>query len=131
MKIYVFGNSMVKEDNLGIKIIPELKKFYPEISFEIVDPNENFPPENEKNLTVIDTVEGLKKPKLFTLADLREFQKTPNSPHDYDLGMHLLLLKKLKKIDTVNIIGAPSGIDRKLFINWLIKVIPDLIGRPG
>jgi len=122
---------MVKEDNLGIKIIPELKKFYPEISFEIVDPNENFPPENEKNLTVIDTVEGLKKPKLFTLADLREFQKTPNSPHDYDLGMHLLLLKKLKKIDTVNIIGAPSGIDRKLFINWLIKVIPDLIGRPG
>ena len=91
-KIYMFGNPLVKEDSLPLKILPDLKKSFPEIEFEVVDPNENFPPANERDLTILDTVQGIKEPKLFGLNDLIKIQKSPNSPHDYDLGMHLLLL---------------------------------------
>ncbi|OGK08513.1 hypothetical protein A2767_05445 [Candidatus Roizmanbacteria bacterium RIFCSPHIGHO2_01_FULL_35_10] len=117
MKIYVFGNPLVKADNLPVKILPELKKTFPKIEFEIVDPNENFPPENEKDLVIIDTIKGIKKPKMFGLNDLQNIQKSPNSPHDYDLGMHLLLLKKLKRINSVKIIGIPSLLDRTKMIH--------------
>src|SRR3989344_8082451 len=104
MKIYVFGNPLVKEDSLPLKILPKLKKIFSQIKFKVVDPNENFPPRNEKKLIVLDTVQGLKQPKIIKLTDLQELKKTPNSTHDYDLGMHLLLLKKLKKIKSVKII---------------------------
>lgn len=108
MKIYVFGNSLVKEDSLPIKLIPQMQKKFPKIHFIIADPNENFPPSGEKDLIILDTVMGLKKPKIFTLADLETIAKSPVSPHDYDLGMHFLLLKKIKRINTVKIIGVPS-----------------------
>jgi len=62
MKIYVFGNPLVEEDSLAIKLIPSLQKKFPNIQFVIADPNENFPPEGEKDLIIIDTVKGIKKP---------------------------------------------------------------------
>ena len=130
-KIYMFGNPLVKEDSLPLKILPDLKKSFPEIEFEVVDPNENFPPANERDLTILDTVQGIKEPKLFGLNDLIKIQKSPNSPHDYDLGMHLLLLKKLKRIDSVRIIGIPPNFNKKIFITWLTNVIPHLMRNPG
>lgn len=109
-KAYVFGNPLIKEDSAPLKILPHLKKRFPEIEFAVVDPNENFPPAGEKDLLIIDTVLGINEPKIYSLADLQKIQKSPNSPHDYDLGMHLLLLKKLKKINTVKIIGIPKNL---------------------
>ena|SRR3989344_5283581 len=123
MKIYIFGNPLIKEDSLPIKIIPELKKAFPDILFEVVDPNENFPPANEKDLIIIDTVRGLKKPKIFGLNDLQEIQKSPNSPHDYDLGLHLLILKKLNKIKSVKILGIPIKIREIKAIKWIKEVL--------
>ncbi|OGK25889.1 hypothetical protein A3A46_02545 [Candidatus Roizmanbacteria bacterium RIFCSPLOWO2_01_FULL_37_13] len=126
MKIYVFGNLLVKEDNLPIKILPKLKKLFPEIQFEIADPNENFPPEEEKDLVILDTVKGLKEPKILKFEELQSMERTPNSPHDYDLMLHLQLLKKLKKINSVRIFGIPLSLDIGMTINWLKRVIPDL-----
>lgn len=126
MKIYVFGNLLVKEDSLPLKILPELKKSFPKIAFDVVDPNENFPPENERDLIIIDTVKGIKKPKIFGLIDLQNLEKSPNSPHDYDLGIHLLLLHKLKKINSVKIIGIPSWIDRPKLVKELKNTISTL-----
>jgi len=122
MKIYVFGNPLVKEDNLPLKILPKLKKIFSQIKFKVVDPNENFPPRNEKKLIILDTVQGLKQPKIIKLTDLQELKKTPNSTHDYDLGMHLLLLKKLKKIKSVKIIGLPFTL-KKTHYNLLLQLI--------
>ena len=121
MKIYVFGNPLVKEDNLPLKILPKLKKIFSQIKFKVVDPNENFPPRNEKKLIILDTVQGLKQPKIIKLTDLQELKKTPNSTHDYDLGMHLLLLKKLKKIKSVKIIGLPFTL-KKTHYNLLLQL---------
>ena len=122
MKIYVFGNPFIRKDNGPLKILPELKKSFPKIAFDVVDPNENFPPENEKNLIIIDTVKGLKRPKIFGLNDLQDLKKSPNSPHDYDLGMHLLLLKKLKRIVSVKIIGVPSWTDRTKMVALTLRI---------
>jgi len=86
------------------------------------DPNENFPPANEKNPHIIDTVAGIGKPIMIDLSDLRKIDVTPVSPHDYDLLFHLLLLKKLKKIDSAVIYGIPLGVtmDKKYeIIKWL------------
>ena len=111
MKIYVLGNLLVKEDSLPLLMIPKLKKAFPDIDFQTVDPNENFPPEGEKNLIILDTVLGIKKPLLLDLDDFDTIKKTPISPHDYDLLFHLLLLKKIKRLEKVLIIGVKSEDD--------------------
>ncbi len=108
MKIYVFGNPLVKEDSVPLVLLPKLKEKFPEAKFIVTDPNENFPPAGETNLVILDTVKGIKKPTLLDLNRCMTNKKTPISPHDYDLLLHLLLLKKMKKIESVKIIGIPS-----------------------
>ncbi len=107
-KIYIFGNPLVLEDSIPFQFIDELKQIFPQIDFKIVDPNENFPPEGEKELVILDTVKGISKPEILDLDNFEKQTKTPISPHDYDLLFHLLLLKKMKKINKVQIIGIPS-----------------------
>lgn len=114
MTIYVFGNPLIKEDSLPLKLLPTLKKLFPNIKFKVVDPNENFPPKGEKDLVILDTVLGIKKTTILNLDDFNRKKKTPISPHDYDLLLHLLLLKKLKKIRKVTIIGVPPNASEPL-----------------
>ena len=108
MKIYIFGNPLIKEDSLPLMLLPKLKKRFPEIVFVVTDPNENFPPKGEVNLIIIDTVLGIKEPIVLDLDNLQKQGKTPVSPHDYDLLFHLLLLKKTKRLNKVIIIGVPE-----------------------
>ena len=132
MKIYVFGNPLVKNDSIPLMMIPELEKSFPVIQFIITDPNENFPPENEKDLIILDTVKGITEARLFDLSDLKEISQSPISPHDYDLLFHLLLLKKRKIIDRVKIIGVPLLYDRTKVVQ-VKKLIRKLISQllPG
>jgi len=105
---------LVKEDSIPIKLLPDLKQQFPYIEFIVCDPNENFPPPGEKDLTILDTVIGIKKPAILNLDDFGSKGKTPISPHDYDLLFHLLLLKKLKKINGVKILGIPLNKSRNI-----------------
>lgn len=130
MKIYIFGNSLIKEDSLPLKLIEQLKKDFPEIEFILADPNENFPPKNEKKLVIIDRVKGIKEPMILNLDDFESKNKTPISPHDYDLLFHLLFLKKLKRINKVLIIGIPFS--QKQYLNFYVyKKILSLIFSVG
>lgn len=97
---------------MPIRLLPQLRKQFPSVEFIVTDPNENFPPEGEQDIIIFDTVKGIEKSTVLELADLEKTGKTPVSPHDYDLLMHLLLLKKLKKIKQVTIIGVPPLYDR-------------------
>ncbi len=108
-KIYIFGNPLVPQDSFPFQFINELSRTFSEVDFQITDPNENFPPTCERNLVILDTVKAIKKPTLFDLDDFESKKTSPVSPHDYDLLFHLLLLRKLKKIDTVSIIGIPQN----------------------
>lgn len=125
MKIYVFGNLFVAEDSLPLLILPQWQKQFPDIHFSVVDPNENFPPEGERDLIILDVVKGLSEVTLLDYSDLATIDKTPISPHDYDLLLHLLLLKKMGRIDKVKIIGIPQ---KNINKNALFTHISELIG---
>lgn len=128
MKIYVFGNLLVAEDSLPLHILPQLKKQFPDIHFVVVDPNENFPPEGERDLIILDTVKGISEVTLLDYSDLAKIEKSPISPHDYDLLLHLLLLKKMGKINMVKIIGIPQkSKDKKALFNDITEHIDALL----
>lgn len=125
MKIYIIGNPLVKIDSLPLLLLPALRDVFPKIDFITADPNENFPPKGEKSLIIIDTVLGISKVDLISIDSLESINKTPISPHDYDLLFHLQLLIKLKKIESVKIIGIPQKKYGSLFndIRLIIKKI--------
>ncbi|OGK38039.1 hypothetical protein A3F60_03365 [Candidatus Roizmanbacteria bacterium RIFCSPHIGHO2_12_FULL_39_8] len=134
MKIYVFGNELVGEDNLPLQLLPQLKKRLPTVKFIIADPNEDFPPEGERDLVIFDTVKGVRGPTILNLNDFEAKGKTPASPHDYDLLLHLLLLKKVKKIDRVIIIGIPPVKDSfkmEQYQKEVYKLMTTLLSKSG
>ncbi len=103
-KVYIVGNTLASEDSLPIKLLPRLKKLFPQHTFIEIDPNENFVP--EECSIIIDNVHGIEEVKWFDTLD--EFVITKSvSPHDYDLGFHLQMLKKLGKLKRFKILGIP------------------------
>lgn len=127
MKIYVFGNPLVKDDSVALAIANILRPRFPEIVFESCDPNESFPPDDEKNVIVLDVVKGINKAILLDYSDLALVEKSPVSPHDYDLLLHLLLLRKMGRLKEVRIIGLPYGVDAKNLLSSVVKIISSLL----
>ncbi len=123
MNVYLFGNKFLNFDNAVFQLEPYLVKKFPEITFIHTDPNEEFPPQGETHITIIDVVQGIVKPTLFDLNDLEEIKKSPVSPHDYDLLLHLLLLKKMNRIQKARIIGIPQRVDIKTCMNSVINIL--------
>ncbi|MDI6820799.1 MAG: hypothetical protein QMD65_01305 [Patescibacteria group bacterium] len=120
MTIFVFGNPDIKEDSMPIKILPDLKKLFPNIKFEIKDPNEewNVP----KELTVIDTATGINEVKIFNTLD--DFAKTPRvSLHDFDALTELRILNKLGRLEKIKIICVPPIISQKKAIEEISIIL--------
>jgi hypothetical protein len=120
MKIYLVGNILVDKDSLPIKLKNSLAAVYPDFEFIETDPTENFIP--EEGSVVIDTILGLSTIKIFDSLD--EFiGHRMISPHDYDLGFHLQLLFKLKKINKIRIIGIPDNQDYDKALIGIIAIL--------
>jgi hypothetical protein len=121
MIVFVFGNQDIDVDSLSLKILPELRKKIPEISFLVRDPNEDF--ELPENTTIIDVVAGLKKVRVFNSLD--NFQAPPQvTLHDFDLFSHLQLLKKLGKLPSkIKIIGLPPTISEEEALNSVTAIL--------
>ena len=110
MKIFVFGNEDLEFDSIPLRILPELKKRFPSFEFEVKDPNEEL--EIPEELIIIDVVEGIKQPRIF--SKLSDFTGHPNiSLHDFDVYSNLKYLEKLKKLKKIKIIGLPPNIPEK------------------
>lgn len=110
MTIFIFGNPDLAFDSLPLRILPELKKRFPEIEFKVLDPNEEF--EAPEELILIDTVFGIAQARVF--GDLKNFENSPRvSLHDFDLITHLRHLQKLGKLEKIKIIGLPPTISEK------------------
>ena len=117
MNIYVFGNTLLPEDTGAVEMIPFLRKQFPEINFIHADPTGNWW-KGYKGLTIIDTVQGIKKVTIFTSLDgIEETQSL--TVHDYDLYIDLKLMIKLGKIESFRIIG----IAEKSKFDELVRVI--------
>ena len=118
--IYVFGNPLVKEDSLPLKLIDKLRKEFPLLEFKEFDTVEDM--ELEKELNIIDTVKGIKRVELIEDIDKIITDKI-YSMHDFDLGYNLKLLKKMKMIDKVRIFGIPMRISEGEAFKSLKKLI--------
>jgi Ni,Fe-hydrogenase maturation factor len=129
MNILIFGNPLLPNDNLPIRLIPDLQNLFPNHNFIHIDPSENIE-EYGINLTIIDTIQDINKIKIITLKTHEDFQKIvlPKSlsMHDFDLSINLKLLKKLNKIDSVKIIGVPMEAEQEYALKHIAKIIRKL-----
>ncbi|MEM5872518.1 MAG: hypothetical protein QXD55_01520 [Candidatus Aenigmatarchaeota archaeon] len=121
--IYVFGNPLIKEDSLPLKLVEKLKKEFPNIVFKEFDAVEDLDFENELN--IIDAVQGIKKVELIEDLD-KILTKKIYSLHDFDLGYNLKLLKKMKMINKVRIFGVPMKINETKAFLELCNLIKKL-----
>ena len=102
MIIYVFGNPDEALDNRVFEVI----KHFPQYNFKFIPPNADLP--NVSPIVILDTVYGLNQVTLLTEVDLDKLSNSPRTTaHDYDLGFQLKYLRKLGKINKVNIVGIP------------------------
>ncbi len=127
MKILISGNHLVDEDNLALKILPELKRIFPEIVFREFDPNENLE-DLEGNITILDVAKGINDVKLIKDLDKIEASET-YSLHDFDLGFNLKLLKKIGRLDKIRIIAIPYNISEKQALNQVQLILRKLVAQ--
>src|SRR3989338_10169531 len=123
MHIYVFGNPDLQDDSVPHKILPELKKMFPHITFIPTDPNElGFAPKNPGG--IMDTVRGIERVTLFTdpsrICAMRRV-----SVHDYDLGIHLALLAKVHEKLEIRIIGIPQSMSASRAVKEVIQLLSE------
>lgn len=107
--IFCFGNPLVKEDSLPLMLIEDLRKSFPDIEFRpaySVEDAEEYVRKN-KELTIIDTVEEIKRVTLLSDKDLGPCAAC--SLHDFDIGASIRLMKKLGMLRKVAILGIPKG----------------------
>jgi Ni,Fe-hydrogenase maturation factor len=110
MNVYVFGNEDYAEDNTVFKVINKLGKTINGLQFIYVKPNEDLPFVGEKNVVILDTVQGINKVEIINEQDLDKLiVNRSTTAHDYDLGFQLKYLKKLGKIEKITIIGLPQN----------------------
>jgi Ni,Fe-hydrogenase maturation factor len=122
-RVFCFGNPLVKRDSLPILLLPELRKEFPVIEFIEAESPEDI--EEEPEINIIDTVEGIKEAREVDLDEAKLHKCC--SLHDFDLAMSLKLLKKMGKLKTLRIIGIPVAYSKKQAMNELKKLIPAII----
>jgi len=128
--IHVFGNPLLEQDSLPLKLLPKLKKEFPQIVFKEFDSVEDLQAEG-RSLLIIDSVQGIKKVQLISNIDSIITEKI-YSLHDFDLGQSLKLLKKMNMIDEVNIFGVPMKMKEQEAFSQLKKLIKStLFSRNG
>ena len=125
MKIYVFGNQNIPDDNLAFKVAEKLSHL-PNIEYIFVKPNADLPFVDETHVVILDTVQGIKQ---VTLIDQTQLDKLivnrGVTAHDYDLGFQLKYLMKLGKLSKVSIVGLPQSgeLDYDLIQSILRKLV--------
>jgi len=121
-KIYVFGNSLVEEDSLPVRLLPKLRESFSDMEFVHLDPTEDIP--EEAKLTIIDTVINTNRIRVLTEEDIDKLQNPAAvSLHDFDLATSLKLAKKLGRVKEVKIIGVPPGMGEDKCIEELGRII--------
>lgn len=111
MKILVFGNVLLKEDNLALRLMPKLKKEFPEILFKEFDPTESLEWEIEDgSLTILDVALGIDR--VILVEDVEQLKlNNACSMHDCDLGFNLRMLKEIGELKKVRIICLPPNMN--------------------
>ncbi|MEW6036546.1 MAG: hypothetical protein AB1529_08095 [Candidatus Micrarchaeota archaeon] len=107
MKVLVFGNPLVRKDSIALRMLPALRKRFPEVEFREADAAENLESEG-RDLLILDSAEGIRGVTVLEGIERLEMSKA-YSMHDFDLPITLKLMKKLGRLDSVRIIAVPHG----------------------
>ena len=119
-RVFVFGNPDIAMDALPLKILPALRTQFPTLTFETLDPNEEW--DVSKHMLIIDTIVNTKTPTI--VRDLDAFMAAPRmSCHDFDAYANLMLMKKLGKIQNVTILGLPPTLATQEALQQLIPLL--------
>lgn len=123
--ILVLGNPLEERDKAAISLLPKLREKFPKINFLHFDPTEELPEEINKELVIIDTVDGINKVTKFD--ETNHWSRSPRMTlHDYDLPVELGILKKLGKIRRAVIIGVPANKTEEKIFKDLEKILQSL-----
>lgn len=126
MRVTIFGNPDLEIDNLPVRLLPRLREMFPEIVFEVEDPNNldlpDIPPGEE--WIIIDTVAGLSGVRWLTVDDIAK-PTARLTAHDYDLASYLLLAKKALGKLPIRILGLPMGMGER----EAMEEIPDFLSE--
>ena len=122
-RVLVFGNRLINNDSVPLKLIPNLKKEFPDIDFMEFDSTEEI--ENEGSIIyILDSVENIDQVTIIRDIDRIEISKHLYTMHDMDLGYMLKLMKKVNMIDDIVIFGIPiKGIPKSEILNQLKEKI--------
>lgn len=123
-KVFLCGNPLLAQDSLPFLLKPLLEKKFPAIDFIEFDSNDDLSLLGS-NPVIIDSAQGIKKTVL--LDDLSKIQESrPVSMHDFDLGINLVLAKKLGLIEGMKIIALPQGMKKETALKETIKFLKKL-----
>jgi|GEM_PF-383154 hypothetical protein len=121
-KILVFGNPLVPQDSLALRILPSLRKKFPKIEFIELDGIDDLY-EYGRDLVILDVAAGIRKVSIVDdLGDL-ELPRVV-SMHDFDLAWNLKILLKAGMVDSVRIIAVPQKMDGKKALAGVEKLLP-------
>lgn len=117
-KIFCFGNEFVKGDSLAKEICDSIK------GFDIIRCNSPDELLNERGeIIILDVVQGINDVIVFDdLNRLKEQKLT--TLHDFDLSYFLQIMKELKEIEKVTIIGIPQKGDKEKIKEQVMKLLP-------
>jgi hypothetical protein len=109
MKVYVFGNAEVPQDDRALGVARRLRGTVPGVWFVSVGPNEDVPFVDEESVVILDTVVGLEGVTLISPSEIERFAPPPRGTvHDFDLAFQLKYLKKIGRLGEVYVVGIPG-----------------------
>jgi Ni,Fe-hydrogenase maturation factor len=102
----VFGNPDIADDSEAVHVAEHLREDFPDIEFRKVDPNE-LDVWTGDELLVLDVVQGLTKPRWVEMEEIEKAGKQATT-HDFDAGIYLMLMKKMRPDISIRILGIPQ-----------------------
>ena len=118
MKVYTFGNEFLEKDSLAKTIVDEIK--VDGIEFVKCDGISDI--FLEKDIIILDVVEGIND--VILIEDTNQLKKfNIMSLHDFDLGFFLKLMKEMKQLKKVKIIGIPMKGDIESIRRKVISIL--------
>jgi Ni,Fe-hydrogenase maturation factor len=119
--VLVFGNPLVREDSLALRILPRLRKQFPSVEFVELDAVEELT-EYGQHLIILDVAKGVEKPAIIT--DLKDLElDRVLTMHGFDLAWNLKILETAGQVKSVKIIALPYNMDEPKALDAAAKLI--------
>ncbi|MFH1107294.1 MAG: hypothetical protein V1787_05345 [Candidatus Micrarchaeota archaeon] len=123
----MFGNPLVEKDSVPLEILPELRLAFPGCEFVEFDAAEGLEREGRR-LLIIDAVDGIPDVVVLGYGDIEKIiAPKAFTMHDFDLGVTLKLLKKMGMLDSVEIVGVPTGMGAEEALPKVVQALKAIL----